>query len=663
MTTASGGITYSVTGSIADATRPSLVRAFNAADGSFVVSTEQDWATQRFQLPLAAGTYILEYDDNLENIDSPFFYQKPTRSLPIRVDADMQLPAATRDHAAGEFSLLARVPCALVAANNYLQGWIEVWAKSADGAHIERQAKLDSVSTQGLDGLCEARYVIQLSPGSYTVAASPLGWEPRRFEDVQVIVGERVERAETFAAADRTLVWRGVVVDASHQPVGNAFTLADDRIQGAAWAPWPDAMGRFEIPYRKNWVVDFEQPWWTATESFVRHVVAMDEIPLPSTVVIDDLELESVMDGGLMRLYGNGDREKRFNILFIAEGYTDVAEPFTDANGNGTWDGFVWDDLDKDGVYSSADRLQRYGDYSSMPDPELGSVPTARNEPFTDLNADGVPSLDDPALFLIKARDFMRSFLGSDFWSEHRDAFNAYAMFEPSAQAGYSIYSATGEPLVSRSTRYGASLDQSRNLVSVDRPAAMEKALAVLPEVDLVVVLVNEPVWNGARGNVTVSQPGSMVYMGAGYDRVLRDMTPSHEMGHFIGSLCDEYSEFNGVNPSNGSTSIWCPNASYSANPADVPWAAWLSTVGPAIPSRNLDESIGVYEGADYYPGGAYRPSYRSTMRDLSPLFNEPSRAALLKAVRTRVESGLATPHSHRAMPLVLSRTRKAEPL
>ncbi len=646
-----GTPTYTVTGSVTDF-GPSLVRAFDATSGRFVVSTKRYWYSTRFELPLAAGSYVFEYDDNLDNFGSGgsgFFYRTPTRTPPIRISANTELPAITRDNAAGEFSLLARVPCALIAQNAYLAAYMEVWA--ADGAHIERPAKLDWTSTQAVSGLCEARYLIQLSPGSYTIAASPLGWEPHRFKNMQIVSAQRVEQTGTFAAADRTMVWRGTVVDASGQPIANATVIADDQLQGDAWAPWPDAAGRFEIPYRKGWVFQFEPPPWTEHTSYVRTVYAVDEWAPPSTVVIDDLALDSVMDGGLIRLYGNGERGKRFNILFLAEGYTDVHETFTDTNGNGTWDGFLWYDFDKDGVYSDADRLEPYGSYSSYP--TLGSVPTAGNEPFTDLNGDGVLSLDDPALFMAKARNFMRSLLGSDFWNEHRDAFNAYALFEPSAQAGYSIYSATGEQLVSRNTRYHASLDQSRNLVSLDRAAAMERALGVLPEVDLVVVLVNDPIWTGARGSVTVSQPGSMIYMAAPNDHLLSDMGPAHEMGHFVGSLCDEYDEFTGVNPANGSTSIWCPNASYSANPADVPWVTWIPRLKLAVPTRNLDASIGIYEGADYYPGGAYRPSYRSTMRDLSMLFNAPSRAALLRAVQNRTGSAPVTPPRYHTPPFV----------
>ncbi|HKE49160.1 MAG TPA: M64 family metallopeptidase [Rhodanobacteraceae bacterium] len=637
--------TWSVTGSVVDA-GPIIVRAFDAASGRFVQSTEQDWYTQTFDLPLPAGNYVFEVDDNLEYIDSDFFYRKPTRTAPIRISASTRLADIHRDAAAGEFSLLAHVPCSLLAEPSYLQAFFDVWATSADGAHIVRQARVDEATTpSGTGSLCDVRYVAQLSPGHYAIEASPLGWEPRRFDDVEIVDGARSEKAGTFEAIDRTQVWRGTVVDAANRPAAGAFVYMYDELQNETVFPQPVSdTGAFEIPYRRQWIAEFRSPSSGSSDIWTRHLQVLDGDALPSTVVIDDLALEAALDNGLVRIYGNGDRANRYNILFLADGYTDVAESFTDVDGNGQWDGFVWYDLDGDGAYSGSDLLGYYG--SDYLPPDIGDDPTAGNEPFDDVNGDGVLSVDDPDLFLIDARTFLRALLGSDFWDAHRDAFNAYALFEPSRQAGYGVVSSSGQTLLTRDTLYGSTLDQDRNLVTVDRPKAMQHALAVLPDVDLVVVLVNQTVVTGARGNTTVSQPGSMVYpTGAAFGLDPATTTPAHEMGHFVASLCDEYSEFTGVAPG-GSTSFPCPNASHSPTPAGIPWAQWLEP-GFAMPTRNLDVALGVYEGADYYPGGAYRPSYASIMRDLSPLFNAPSRAALEHAVRQRTGVTLRGHSSH----------------
>lgn len=635
--------TVSVTGSVVDA-GTILVRAFDATSGRFVLSTEQDWYTQTFELPLPAGTYVFEADDNLENIGSDFFYRKPARTAPVRISTSTRLADIQRDAAAGEFSLLAHVPCSLLAAPAGLPGFFEVWATSADGAHIVRHAQVDASTPPGSGSLCDIRYVAQLSPGRYAIDASPLGWPPRRFDDVEIVEGARAEQTATFDAASRTQVWRGTAVDSANRPVAGAYVYMYDEMQDDTVFPAPiSSTGAFEIPYRKHWIAEFRSPSDGSTDTWVRHLQVLDGDALPATVVIDDLRLDATPENGLVRIYGSGDREKRYNILFLADGYTDVAESYTDLNGNGRWDGITWYDLDGDGVNSASDLLGYYGEYSF---PDLGVDPTANNEPFDDLNGDGVPSLDDPDLFLIDARGFLRALFGSDFWDSHRDAFNAYALFEPSRQAGYSVVSVGGQTLIARDTLYGSKLDQDRDLVYVDRAKAMQDALAALPEVDLVVVLVNQTVMGSARGNSSVSSPGSMVFpTGAAAPVDAGSNTPAHEMAHFIASLCDEYSEFAGVAPP-GATSFPCPNASRDSNPAGIPWVQWLDP-GFAVPSRNLDVSLGVYEGADYYQGGAYRPSYESIMRNLSPMFNAPSRAALEDAVQERTGVALRGHSSH----------------
>ncbi|MBN8726934.1 MAG: hypothetical protein J0H15_04430 [Xanthomonadales bacterium] len=649
---------FRVTGSVQDA-NSIRVRAFDAVSGRFVVSTEQTWYDRRFELALEAGTYVFEFDDNQLRIDSGFFYREPARTPPIRISSDTQLAPVTRPSAAGEFTMLAQVPCAQLDRGEFLPGYVETWA--ANGAHVEREAYLRRTTTPAANGVCETQATIRLSPGDYTIALAPLGWEAVRFDAVQITAGQRATAAALFPLSDRSLVWRGALVDASRRPLGGAYTLADDQLEGSPFARWPDATGRFEIPYRRGWMIALEPFWWGAHPNYVRSVHTMDGTPPPATVVIEDLALDTIAEDGLLRFYGNGDRQRRFNILFLADGYTDVRESFTDVDGNGLWDGVVWLDLDQDGSYSYADRVQHYN-AACCSNHEPGSLPDTDNEPFVDLNGDGVLSLDDPNLFMTKARDFMRALLGSDFWAEHRNAFNAYALFEPSVQAGYSVIDADGRRVLDRETTYGATVDLARGLVTFDSASATARALDVLPEVDLVVVLLNEPVWTGARATITLASPASMSYPAGAYDRMLRDLTPSHELGHFVGSLCDEYEEFYGVNPFHGSSSIWCPNASYSTQTDAIPWGAWLSWQSGAVPSRDLSRSIGVFEGANYYPGGAYRPSFSSVMRSTSSMgFNEPSRAALLDAVRRRTGETHGAPRPHNGPPpLVLPSRERA---
>ncbi|MBO9664353.1 M64 family metallopeptidase [Dokdonella sp.] len=628
------------------------MRAYDADTGRFVLSTRQEPAIGQFEMPLPAGSYVFEVDDNLMNFDHVLFYRTPLRTAPVSIASDTTLADIVPDDASGDFVLSAELPCPQ--AQPPLTHFT-VTATSADGARIERLIEAETATPADPAGNCTARYRIQLSPGTYAVEAAPLGWEGRRYDTVRVAKNARVEQVETFSAAERTLVWRGQVVTESGRPIPsvllwhNRLLINDKTFQVST-----DALGRFETPYRRGWAAQFEPNDGQAYDSTASTIMTVGAAPPPASVVLHELAFQSIDEGGLLRLYGDGDRAARFNILFLGDGYAQARESYTDVNGNGQWDGFAWQDLDQDGVVSAGDNVTAYG--SPTPDSlPNGSVPADFSEPFTDLNGDGILSSDDGALFHRSAREFMRALLGSDVWSEHRDAFNAYALFEPSEQAGYSIVTENGDAVLARRTRYGSTLRLGRRTLFADDEAFMHSALAALPELDVVVLLINQPVADYARGNTIPSDPGSILWT-AGFNTDWSfaggGAGPAHEFGHFVGNLCDEYSEFPGVHPLAGFADSGCPNASYSANLADIPWARWISADTP-IPTRDLTSSLGVYEGAVYYPGGAYRPSIESMMRNhrILPIFNAPSRAALERAMALRMQPLPAPAHSERPAP------------
>jgi hypothetical protein len=620
------------------------VRVFDAATKALIVSTPTDWTNGRYDFDLPRGNYEFEVDDNRLTGDLPFFYRKPYRTAPIRISANSELPVIPLNDAAGQFVLRATVSCSLIPTTVFARGsffFPTVTIVSEDGTRIRRISERIGIvgpeSTAG-SGNCPVEYSIQLSPGVYSIEIGIPGWEAVQFDTVEIDDGGIAERDHFFAAADRTLVWTGEVVDKFDNPVNSLIvTMIDELDEGDGSGVidyLPGDSTHFVLPYLRGWTIEFEPTWITGNQTLARKRQLLDGRAPPAKIILDDIAAGNIIDSGLLRIVGDGARENHYNILFLGDGYTDVHETFTDTNGNGVWDGIVWYDMDGDGLYDGAhDRSRIYGSngYQHFPEPD----PASENEPFVDINNDGILNVDDPAEFESNARDFMRFFLGSDFWSEHKQAFNAYLLFEPSAEAGFDIETETGQLAVERNTRYDAILSQPRMLMGVDRQAAMNRALSVLPEVDMVVILVNQSVVTLARGNVTFSQPGSMVWPSGLSPRSIVDMGPSHEMGHFVATLCDEYSEFPGVSPSHGNPSTGCPNTSYLNDPTLVPWSNWIPP-GTGTPTRNLDGSIGIYEGAQYYEGGAYRPTFNSTMRFLSPLFNAPSRAALETAVHTR---------------------------
>lgn len=111
--------------------------------------------------------------------------------------------------------------------------------------------------------------------------------------------------------------------------------------------------------------------------------------------------------------------------------------------------------------------------------------------------------------------------------------------------------------------------------------------------------------------------------------------TIPHECGgHGFGKLADEYVTYNETIPNNNVQSEelhyrprgWYKNIDYTDDPNEVKWSHFLSD------SRYKDEDIGIFEGANYYQYGAYRPSYNSMMSNSYSTnipFNAPSREAI----------------------------------
>lgn len=651
---------YRVTGHV-EVNRPIVVRAYAAGSGQFIASTEQYWATGRFELVLPAGSYVFEVDDNQLfslSIDSPLFYGAPTRTAPIRISADTELTDLIPDRSYGQLRLSVTQPCPMGYSPALT---IAVTATSGNGVRVERAAYRESDSGPDERGNCTAPYSIRLSPGTYAIEASPPGWDARRYDNVRIDIGTLIERDETFTEDQRTHVWRGRVVDENGQPYYNLHLQWSDGLHNdtSSFAAWrTDSDGRFETVYRRNWSATFHL--WDADGAVTRHVVNVGNDPLPSTIVLPRSPFLSVNEGGLMRLYGDGNRTNRFNILFLGDGYVGARESYTDLNGNGQWDGYVLLDLNQNGIYDASDPVMFYGTPEVYPLP-TGAKPTDYSEPFVDANNDGVPNIDDAAIFHHGTREFMRALLGSDVFNEHRDAFNAYVLFEPSEQAGYSVVTDTGSPLITRRNLYGSTLQQGRSLLYADRRAVMHRALAVLPEVDIVVLLINEAAPAAARGNVTISEPGSMLWPSGYYASSFDNNGPAHEMAHFIGSLCDEYVEFPGNHPQAGNVINWCPNVSLSASPVDIPWINGLAPSTP-IPNRDLVATEGVFEGGDYYFGGAFRPSFSSLMQSTStPRLNTPSRAAIERAIRARTQIN-TLPDRHGRLPHLLPVRPRPQP-
>ena len=158
-----------------------------------------------------------------------------------------------------------------------------------------------------------------------------------------------------------------------------------------------------------------------------------------------------------------------------------------------------------------------------------------------------------------------------------------------------------GTLLQERDTPLGAQYLRNRSLLSIDYDKALTTAATVLPDYDGIVVMINQPVLAGRANSF-------QLYYG-GIAQPINSSTPSHEYGHSIGRLADEYSEFEGTLPG---ADPFVSHMTTFTDVSDIPWE---------LAAHNSPFSVagaygqGHFEGGQYYMGGIFRASYNSIMR------------------------------------------------
>nr|WP_225444580.1 M64 family metallopeptidase [Pseudomarimonas arenosa] len=250
--------------------------------------------------------------------------------------------------------------------------------------------------------------------------------------------------------------------------------------------------------------------------------------------------------------------------------------------------------------------------------------PSDLSEPFTDLNGDGLLSQNDPALFELHVRQLTKSLLASDYWQEHRDKLNVYALWLPSAQAGYSLYVANGS--IERDTPLRMQHVAVTGMFSSDYFIVESLAQKYSELSDVVVALSNQPIAY-ARENVSGN------HMNLAADASLHRLNGSvfaHEMGHAVAQLADEYIEFGQETPDPGPHVA--ANLIRIPDPDAAPWSAFIAT-----PNRRLgaahDIGVGIFEGGNYSADHYYRSQYNTLMKGEHGVYGVWNRALLAEHI------------------------------
>ena len=159
----------------------------------------------------------------------------------------------------------------------------------------------------------------------------------------------------------------------------------------------------------------------------------------------------------------------------------------------------------------------------------------------------------------------------------------------------------------------------------VDNATAIQTANNRVPEWDMLLVLVNSPIYGGTGGGVAVSSTHSS----AGEIVI-------HEMGHTAFGLADEYQYYAGCGSGETGQDVYsgpepvAPNITADTNRSIIKWRHLIDPSTPLPTTSNSDctqcdfqpspvppGTVGAFEGAGYFHCGLYRPEFDCKMRAL----------------------------------------------
>jgi len=247
--------------------------------------------------------------------------------------------------------------------------------------------------------------------------------------------------------------------------------------------------------------------------------------------------------------------------------------------------------------------------------------------------------------FATDAETFVNTFKATAPFDTMLHAINVYRVDVSSTDSGADDPGACGDGSAGTGTTVATYFDatfcgggQVRRLLTINQGTALDVATAAVPEVQMVVVIVNSPTYGGSGGQVSVfSTNAQSVEIGL------------HEMGHSAFGLADEYESYAGCGLDVGhdrhpAAEPSQPNVTIDSSRATIKWSS-LVDPGTAMPTTfNPDctvcdpqpspvpaGTVGAFEGAHYYHCGAYRPEYNCRMRTLSEAYCAVCRLTIVR--------------------------------
>lgn len=226
---------------------------------------------------------------------------------------------------------------------------------------------------------------------------------------------------------------------------------------------------------------------------------------------------------------------------------------------------------------------------------------------------------DQQNLFHLQAKAHWEHLTSFEPFATLKDDFNVWVVDAISQESGSDNDPTRG---IRRNTALnsGYYCSDMERLICVDTGVTKQYA-ALAPGADQAIALVNSDTYGGSGGTVAVAAGGN----------VQSGNIIVHELGHSIGGLTDEYG---GEGEANSANEPKYPNATkMTEEEMRRTGAKWAALLGQPTPDGGV---IGLFEGADYYDKGVFRPSDNSMMRTLGKEFNLVGIDAITSAVKAK---------------------------
>lgn len=239
-------------------------------------------------------------------------------------------------------------------------------------------------------------------------------------------------------------------------------------------------------------------------------------------------------------------------------------------------------------------------------------------------------TLAEQGLFNKKVGEAWKTLCETYPWSERLCAFNIWQVNVISEQSGVDRR-AEG---IYRNTELNCYYDAiTTRLIQSETPWLCQEAASYAPAYDAIFVLVNDTTWGGAAGSLVFCSINPKF-----------GFIVSHELGHFLGDLADEYDCYvcdgSDDNRSYFGGEPWEANLTNKKTLAEIKWKDLINPGTPLPTGPGVSPgTVGIWEGGGYYRFGMYRSQFDCHMRSRYKPFCQVCARHLLPKLESRCDS------------------------